>query len=476
MNYIVLSNTIINKIIFFQFQPILKGFLYMYTDHAFKGFDIIFKKFQQNTLINLSGSLVYIFLRFIFYTLLFYKLDPILYGSMGYFFSYIFLMVNIASAPTLFMPTHIINNQKNVFSLLRSYVLLFFIQSLLLIGTTIFFYNHIQSIPSVHQLLIEYPLLLPLSAALIFLEGLRLLLRFCLHMINKTYIIVPLELVSMVLYIGAVFYYLAFSPYFSLYHIFAPFLVDSMIITALFAYLFTAWLLKIKKNSLSQQHESPQTRTNKQERQLILDSLAHTLSFYAQALLSDNMIIVSFMPTLGLAQIALPKFAAYLAESFKILIKALVKFSVLPAFAQITLQKDFLNSTNDKRTNEYKYFFLYAQYYFFLILALSIALITAILIYCYLQTTPLSWLSNSLFLVLAFLIIKGIDQWNFFYEKIILSQEKPISIICISTTKILIATFLFYFQTSLIQTIITLASIKAIVACFLSWYTNRRLF
>ena len=111
----------------------------MYANQTLKSVDLIFKKFQQNTFINLSGSLIYILLRFVFYTLLFYKLDPTLYGSMGYFFSYIFLMVNIASAPTLFMPTHIINNQKNTSSLIRSYALLLIVHSLLLIGATLLF-------------------------------------------------------------------------------------------------------------------------------------------------------------------------------------------------------------------------------------------------------------------------------------------------------------------------------------------------
>jgi hypothetical protein len=448
----------------------------MYANQTLKSFDLIFKKFQQNTFINLSGSLIYILLRFIFYTILFYKLDSTLYGSMGYFFSYIFLMVNIASAPTLFMPTHIINNQKNPYSLLRSYALLFIIHTILLIGATLFFIITIQSIPSVHQLLTDYPLLLPICSTLIFLEGIRLLLRFCMHMINKTYIIVPLELISMIIYMGAVFYYLTSNTSFTLHHIFAPFLIDSIIVTTLFAYLFLSWLLVLKRDMRTQCHETIETKKKNQEQQLFFDSLAHTLSFYAQALLSDNMIIVSFMPTLGLAQIALPKFAAYLAESFKILIKALVKFSVLPAFAQITLQKNSFEPSTKIEKNEYKYFFLYAQQYFFLILAASIVLITSILFYCYLQTTEASWLNNSLFLVLAFLVIKGIDQWNFFYEKIILSQERPVSIIWIATIKILIAALLFYFHASLLNTIIALASIKALVACFLSWYANQKLF
>ncbi|MBL4588421.1 hypothetical protein JKY79_03685 [Candidatus Babeliales bacterium] len=431
-------------------------------------FDILIEKLKKNTLINLFGSFIYIILRFIFYTALFRYIDKTMYGSMGYFFSYIFLMVNLASAPTLYIPTHMIHtNNKNI----ASFIQLITLHIFLLGASFIFFVSHVKTIQTVQELLIIYPSLLFIISLLIFFEGIRLLLRFCMHLINKTYIIVPVELASMVIYMAFVFYFLITSSSFSLYHIFIPFLIDSIIITFYFLFLFIRWLLD--KEVASDDCFSPEKVDINSRKEIFFDSLAHSMSFYAQALLSDNMIIVSFMPSLGLAQVALPKFAAYIAESVRILIRSLVKFSMIPALFAIKREP---NQSENKKAK--KLFISYAKKTFLHILGISLSIIILFLLGSYLFP-EIFFQDNSLFfsayfsLVTLFLIAKYIDQWNFFYEKIILAEGKPFPIITIAFTKIILAICLYVAHISLTKTLLLLVAIKIITALFSYFYAKK---
>lgn len=430
-------------------------------------FDTLIKKLKKNTLTNLFGSLIYIVLRFVFYTSLFGYIDKTMYGSMGYFFSYIFLMVNLASAPTLYIPAHMMNaRNKNIFSFFKLIILHIFLLTIAII----FFRTHVQTIKTVQDLLVTYPSMLLITSLLILFEGLRLLLRFCMHMINKTYIIVPVELASMMIYMAVLFYFLTTSSNFSLYHIFIPFLIDSIIITGYFLFLFVQWIKKEENNT--QYQLAPEASKINSRKELFFDSLAHSLSFYAQALLSDNMIIVSFMPSLGLAHVALPKFAAYIAESFRILIRSLVKFSMIPALSAIKRE------TNQSENIKVKKMFIsYAKDKFLNILILSLAIIFLLLIVSYfhphLYQNNTNFFSSSLFLISVFLTAKYIDQWNFFYEKIILAEEKPLPIIAIALIKISIAISLYIAHISLAKTLLLLVLIKMITALFLYFYAQK---
>jgi hypothetical protein len=418
---------------------------------------------KKNIIVNFLGSFCYIALKLFFNFFIIYKTNATFYGGMGYLFSYIFLLVNLASAPTLYTPSNIISPETTRSQAAKMFLILFSLQAFLLFCASYFLWDVLHQNQRLSPLFSsphEQQTLFAITALLVFMEGIRLSLRFLMHMINKTKLIVPFEIGSMIFYMAVVFYFVYFAQEFSLIHIFGPFLFDSLLVTSFFILLLIQWYQQLSDKVETIKHSAHSFFKHF----CFLPSTAHALSFYVDALLSDNMIIVSFMPSLGLSAIALPKISAYVADSLRILTKSLIGFSALPLFSMAKTEDHVIK----------KELYLKTKNYFFLLLSFSFcAVLLGVVITK--ETNPSAFAYQSIFFVSLFFAIKLANQINYFYEKIMIFNERSFLVIIVSTVKMAIAATLLFVHPPLSTILYSLLFIKSLSGLFYHFYVQRTL-
>jgi hypothetical protein len=387
---------------------------------------------------NLCGSLIYVILKLSYHATLFYLLDPTTYGSMGYIFSYIFLLVNMASAPTLYS----LSTFFNEYSISRRKTnlilgLLMSVQLVLLVISAVFLWT---------QLMPKFPSVAPYASVLVIMEGIRLSLRLFMHLLQRTKFVLVLELTSMAGYMGLV---AGLSYYFdtiTLPFIFVPFALDSLIVLSAFVSVMVGWLRSLPAGQVG--HSATLLR------RIFTTASVNGFSYLTHSFLSGNALIVAYAPTLGFSGIAVPKFAAYTADALRMLVKSLVGYSGLPLLSRLKGESPDLKRSAFRDISQ----------------RLFLILIPATLIIAF----QVSKVSSALYLLGMFFCLKVVDQLFYLYEKFYMLEEKagPIMLVCAAEFILFLGVILY--SLSLTVALTCLVAIRLISLCGImlnAWFT-----
>lgn len=387
---------------------------------------------------NLCGSLIYVALKLSYHAALFYLLDPAIYGSMGYIFSYIFLLVNMASAPTLYSLSTFFNEysgsrQKTnlILGLLMS------VQLVLLAISAAFLWT---------QLIPKFPAVAPYASALVIMEGIRLSLRLFMHLLQKTKFVLVLELTSMAGYMGLV---AGLSYYFkkiTLPFIFAPFALDSCIVLGAFLWVMSQWYRSLPKGHAAHQPGLM--------RRIFTTASVNGFSYLTHSFLSGNALIVAYAPTLGFGGIAVPKFAAYTADALRMLVKSLVGYAGLPLLSRLKSEPTELKRSAFRDISQ----------------RLFLILIPATLIIAF----QVSKVSSALYLLGMFFCLKVVDQLFYLYEKFYMLEEKVLPIMLTCAAEFTLFLGVIAYSLSLTVALTSLVAIRLVSLCGImlnAWFT-----
>lgn len=269
---------------------------------------------------NVSGSLLYEFLKTAHQLFLFKIIATIEYGLMGYIFSIVYLTISIADLGfTHSLPPYLSTFTRSQYHFRKLFLPYGFAQAILFtLAAGLATYKAITTFSNLN--IHFYLLLIP---SLIILEGVRASLRFFLHTMFVTRSTQIIEnSITLGLLATIWFPYVVYGTVPTITSIFTPYLVASAIATA-------ALII----NLIRTYQQLPLYVEIANEERGLFWKITKTRLFNFSAiqlskqLFSTNFLVALFSTSIGLEKTATLKCASYLADALKSIVKSTVGFS-----------------------------------------------------------------------------------------------------------------------------------------------------